>query len=37
LTWLIKIEVETKEEADAIDRAIPVPVIDVEFEELEEN
>jgi len=37
LTWIIKIEVETKEEADLIDQAIPVPVIDVEFEELEEN
>jgi hypothetical protein len=35
LTWLIRIEVETLKEAQAIEKAIPVPVLDVDYEELE--
>jgi len=37
MTWLIKIEVEDKEMLHEIERAIPVPVVDIEYEELEDD
>ena len=45
MTWLLKVEVEDKASADKIERVIdsmsrsnhPVKLIDIEFEELEEE
>ena len=43
MTWLLKVEVETKDDAEKIEKVIdsmsrandPVKLIDIEFEELE--
>lgn len=37
MTWLIKIEVEEKEDLQKIDESIPCPVLNVEYEELEDD
>ena len=45
MTWLLKVETETKEDAEKIEKVIdsmsrsnhPVKLIDIEFEELEED
>jgi len=45
LTWLVKVEVETKEDAEKMEKVIdsmsrsnhPVKLIDIEFEELEDD
>ena len=45
MTWLLKVETETRSDAEKIERVIdsmsrsnyPVKVIDIEFEELEEE
>tara|TARA_Y100000590_G_scaffold53173_1_gene55696 strand:+ start:1887 stop:2003 length:117 start_codon:yes stop_codon:yes gene_type:complete len=36
-TWMIKIEVEDKEMLLEIERNIPVPCLNVEYEELEDD
>ena len=46
MTWLLKVEVETKEDAEKMEKVIdsmsrftnhPVKLIDIEFEELEDD
>ena len=45
MTWLLKVEVETKDDAEKIEKVIdsmsrsnnPVKLVDIEFEELEDD